>query len=121
MPDAGTGQAKPIALEIDSRTRDFAVEPLLRLHQDLKRDPGYAVTLLYLHCDEEVLGRRFTETRRRHPLAMDRPLADGIEAERRMISPLRANADLVIDTSSLLQAISGGSSPATSRSPAAAR
>ncbi len=104
-PDpAAAAAADPIALEIDSRTRDFAVVPLLTLYQQLKRAGRFAVTLLYLHCDDEVLVRRFTETRRRHPLALDRPLSDGIVAERRMISRLRASADLVIDTSALLPA-----------------
>lgn len=95
---------RPLALGIDSRTRDFAVRPLLRLHDRLKAMAGLRITLLYLNCDDEVLRRRFSETRRRHPLAQDRPLADGIIAERRLISDLRARADLVIDTSGLLPA-----------------
>jgi UPF0042 nucleotide-binding protein len=57
--------------------------------------------LLYLDCEDETLARRFTETRRRHPLAADRPLADGIKAERRLLESLRARADKVIDTTAL--------------------
>ena len=49
----------------------------------------------------EVLERRFTETRRPHPLAADRRVADGIAAERRLIAPLRARADLTVDTTNL--------------------
>jgi UPF0042 nucleotide-binding protein len=51
-----------------------------------------------------VLVRRFTETRRRHPLAQDRPVLDGIQAERRLMQPLRGRADLLFDTSLLAPA-----------------
>ena len=55
---------------------------------------------MFLDCTDEVLHRRFTETRRRHPLAPDRPVADGIARERPLMFPIRAAvADLVIDTS----------------------
>ena len=62
------------------------------------------VTLLFLDCEDEILARRYTETRRRHPLSHGRPAADGIAAERGLIAPLRARADLVIDTSALVPA-----------------
>ncbi|MGF1608990.1 MAG: RNase adapter RapZ [Kiloniellales bacterium] len=97
---AGAGQ-RPIALGIDIRARNFAVDPLLAWVERLNADPAYEVTLLFLDCDDEILRRRYSETRRRHPLALDRPLLDGIYAERRLIAPLNARADLVIDTSSL--------------------
>ena len=57
--------------------------------------------MLFIDCDDETLCRRYTETRRRHPLAIDRPLIDGIHHERDLVSPLRSRADLVIDTTSL--------------------
>ena len=63
--------------------------------------PDLEVTLIFLDCDDDVLRRRYTETRRRHPLAADRPVTDGIAHERQLIAPLRARADLVIDTSHL--------------------
>jgi RNase adapter protein RapZ len=56
---------------------------------------------VFLDCDDDVLIRRFTETRRRHPLATDRPVADGIAAERRLLAPIRDIADVVIDSSHL--------------------
>jgi RNase adaptor protein for sRNA GlmZ degradation len=92
---------QPIALGIDIRTRNFAVAPFLELLDRLKRDRRNRVELLFLTCDEEVLARRFSETRRRHPLAQDRPLADGLAAERRMVLPLQAEAEPVIDTTAL--------------------
>jgi UPF0042 nucleotide-binding protein len=67
----------------------------------LKRDLGFDVRLIFLDCEDEVLRRRFTETRRRHPLALDRPVTDGIARERRLLAALRDRADQVIDTSGL--------------------
>jgi RNase adapter protein RapZ len=89
----------PLAIGIDSRTRDFTAEGLATLLQDMKRDPALDVRLLFLDSDDETLRRRFTETRRRHPLAPDRPVTDGIAQERRLMFPLQQVADLVIDTS----------------------
>ena len=95
------GAGGPMALGIDIRTRNFAAEPVLDRLDRLGAEPGLAVTLLFLDCDDEVIERRYTETRRRHPLAQDRRVADGIAAERRLIAPLRARADLTLDTSDL--------------------
>jgi UPF0042 nucleotide-binding protein len=98
-PDFGT--RRPLAIGVDIRTRDFGVEPFLEELDSLIDYGELQVRLLFLDCEDEVLRRRYTETRRRHPLALDRPLLDGIEHERRLVSPLRARADLVIDTSHL--------------------
>ncbi len=98
------GGRRSVALGIDIRTRGFAVAPLLA---ELDRDmngAGLRLTLLFVDCDETILARRYTETRRRHPLARGRPVADGIAAERTLLLPLRARADLVIDTSALAPA-----------------
>ncbi len=99
--DALLGEGGPIAVGVDTRTRNFAARPLLDRLDRMQADPGQAVVLLFLDCADEVLERRFTETRRRHPLAQDRRVADGIAAERRLIAPLQARADLVVDTSGL--------------------
>jgi RNase adaptor protein for sRNA GlmZ degradation len=98
------GLRRPIALGVDIRTRDFAVGPVLEQLDGLAENPGFAITLLFVDCDDEVLVRRFTETRRRHPLAQGRPVADGIAAERRLVAPLRERADLMIDSSHLAPA-----------------
>jgi RNase adaptor protein for sRNA GlmZ degradation len=98
------GGRRSLALGIDIRTRGFAVAPLLaQLDRDLN-GAGLRLTLLFLECDDSVLRRRYTETRSRHPLARGRPVADGIAAERTLLSPLRARADLVVDTSALAPA-----------------
>lgn len=95
---------RPIAVGIDSRTRDFATGPFLSAIDRLKAEPALSVNVLFVDCDDEVLRRRFTETRRRHPLAADRPVVDGIAAERSLIHVLRDRADLILDTSNLAQA-----------------
>ena len=85
-----------VALTVDVRERHFLAE-LPRVYQDLKRrDPD--VTLLFLEADDATLVKRFSETRRPHPLAGDRPLLEGIAAERELLAPLRAMADTVLDT-----------------------
>ena len=99
---AGDSEVKrPVAIGIDTRTRSFAVESFLAKLDALTGGAGTKPLLLFIDCDDEILARRFTETRRRHPLAQDRPVADGIRAERRLVTPLRERADLVVDTSAL--------------------
>ena len=95
------GRERPISVGIDIRTRDFAVTGLLAEIDRLIAGEGIEAKLLFLDCDDEALARRYTETRRRHPLAGDRPVMDGIRLERDRVSPLRARADVVIDTSVL--------------------
>ena len=101
---ADEAQTQALAIGVDTRTRGFAASPLLAAIDELRGSSGVDLCLLFVDCDDESLRRRFTETRRRHPLATDRPLADGIGAERAMLRDLRDRADLVIDTSNLTQA-----------------
>jgi len=98
----GDGPRRSLAIGIDIRTRDFGVEPLLAAIDRLTVSRGIVLELVFLDCDDDVLTRRYTETRRRHPLAADRPLIDGIRHERVLVSPLRSRPDVrVIDTSNL--------------------
>ncbi len=94
-----TGSRRPLAIGIDVRTRDFGVEPFLQEIDDLIGSADIEVRLVFLDCEDEVLRRRYSETRHRHPLALDRPLTDGIRHERRLVGALRDRADLAIDTS----------------------
>jgi RNase adaptor protein for sRNA GlmZ degradation len=91
---------RPLALGIDTRTRAFDPAALAARVAAL-RDAGRDVRLIFLECADEVLIRRFSETRRRHPLSLDRPAIDGIVAERDLLVPLKRWADLVIDTTEL--------------------
>jgi UPF0042 nucleotide-binding protein len=96
--------APAIALGADLRTRGFAVENVLETLDDVVGRTGRDLDVLFLDCDDEQLERRYTETRRPHPLAGDRPVIDGIRLERRVVSALRDRAHLVIDTSNLTAA-----------------
>jgi UPF0042 nucleotide-binding protein len=93
--------AAPLAFGIDTRTYGFSAHDLVRRVQELRTRADLAPRLLYLDCDTETLQRRYTESRRPHPLAPDRPVIDGIAEERSMIGRLRDSADLVVDTSML--------------------
>ncbi len=89
--------ARPLAFGIDTRTRGFDGDAIVARLAAL-RDDGVDIRLLFLDCAGGELTRRFSETRRRHPLALDRPAVDGIAAEREMLGSLRRWADAVIDT-----------------------
>ncbi len=91
---------RPLAFGIDTRTRSFDAEALVARLRTLRAE-GTDIRLLYLDCSDDELTRRFSETRRRHPLAADRPAADGIGRERTLTAPLRRWADMVIDTTGL--------------------
>lgn len=98
---ASSAARRAIAVGVDSRTRDFQPDRLIAMIGELKQRPDLAVQLLYFDCEDEMLLKRFTATRRRHPLAADRPVADGIMAERHLMRPLQAEADQVFDTSTV--------------------
>lgn len=95
---------RPVAVGIDVRTRDFDAALLLAALDELRRRKGYPIGMVFLDSDSEVLGRRYTETRRPHPLADDLPVAVGIEMERRLLGPLREGAEMLLDTSHLTAA-----------------
>ena len=95
------GVRRPLAIGVDIRTRDFDIESIKRLLRDLEQVVGLRPHIVFLDCDDDVLQRRYTETRRRHPLAVDRPLVDGIALERQLLAPIKDGADDVIDTSDL--------------------
>ncbi len=97
----GSPPDRPLALGIDPRTRDFSAEELLSAFERLEAEPAYAVDLVYIDCESATLQRRYSETRRRHPLAPDADPADGIAMERDMLAPLRGSASVLIDTTDL--------------------
>jgi UPF0042 nucleotide-binding protein len=92
---------RPLAIGVDARTSGFRAEAVLRTIDRLKRNPGLRIDLVFAAADEAILLRRYTETRRRHPLAPEARVSDGIAAEIALLAPLRASADLLIDTSDL--------------------
>lgn len=92
---------QPLALGIDPRNRDFSTTVIVDALGKLTGIPGLAPELLYLDCSTEVLLRRFSETRRRHPLAPDDRPSEGIVRELEMLGPLKGRADVLIDTTDL--------------------
>ena len=90
-----------VAIGMDSRSRGFDPAALPDL---LRSIPGVEAEILYLECSGAELIRRYDETRRRHPLAPDRPAEDGIARERALTAPLRTAADNVLDTTDLTPA-----------------
>jgi RNase adapter protein RapZ len=94
----GASDGRPLAIGIDSRTRGFDAAEIVAQIKQL-RERGDDISTLFLDCAGTELERRFSETRRRHPLALDRPAADGIARERELLAPLRRWADHLLDTS----------------------
>lgn len=94
-------EAPPLAFGIDTRTFGFDPRALVERVRELRNHPGLAVRLLFLEADTETLQRRYTESRRPHPVAPDRPVVDGIERERQQIGFMRDHADVRLDTSGL--------------------
>lgn len=91
----------PLAVAVDVRTRDFSSDHFLQEFEKLAKDLRLNTQLIFFDCDDDVLARRYNESRRLHPLAHERPVIDGIRLERHLMTPLRGKADLVIDTSHL--------------------
>ncbi|MEH6756849.1 MAG: RNase adapter RapZ [Parasphingorhabdus sp.] len=101
-PSRSRGDADPpLALGFDSRTRGFNPDDLIKRVKALQQNENYHISTLYLDCAGGELERRYSETRRRHPLALDRPAKEGIALERSQFEPFRRWADHVIDTSDL--------------------
>jgi UPF0042 nucleotide-binding protein len=103
--------AGPLAIGVDIRTRDFGIDLFFQELEALLARPDLSVDLVFLDCEDEILRQRYTETRRRHPMSRrtadlgqavaGRRVSDGIAHERKLVTPLRDRADLVIDTSHL--------------------
>ncbi|MEO0870955.1 MAG: RNase adapter RapZ [Pseudomonadota bacterium] len=100
-PGAQQTGGGPLAIGFDSRTRGFVPADIIALAKSLAARPDIAMTFMFLDCASGELERRYNETRRRHPMAHERPVHDGIAAERELLEPLRRWADRVIDTTAL--------------------
>lgn len=97
----GPTLGRPIGLGLDVRNRDFNTTALIELIDRLTRDPRVNLDLIYLDCGPAELIRRYSETRRRHPLAPMETPAEGIEREIDLLAPIKVRADHLIDTSEM--------------------
>jgi UPF0042 nucleotide-binding protein len=101
LEDRGGQRMTRIAVGVDARNREHDIEIMPSVLSELAA-AGVQVHLIFLDCRDEVLIKRYSETRRRHPLAMRNvSLADAIAAERRLLRPLMGIAEKVIDSSAL--------------------
>jgi UPF0042 nucleotide-binding protein len=101
LEDMVTRSDRKLAIGVDARTRGFDADLVLQTLERLRAKPALRPELVYTWADETTLLRRYTETRRRHPLAPQGRVSDGIAREEMLTSTLRTGADLVIDTSEL--------------------
>ena len=91
----GSGEVERAALLVDAREGE-QLERLPAIYRKLRRE--YPATLVFIEASDEALLRRFSETRRPHPLGHDRPVREGLRRERQLMAPIRKLADVVIDT-----------------------
>ena len=91
----------PLALGFDSRTRGFDAGALIQQIKALQTQPNLEILTLFLDCAGVEIERRYAETRRRHPMAQDRPAMDGVAIDRNLMEPFRRWAETVVDTSKL--------------------
>jgi len=101
LEDMVTRGGRKLAIGVDARTRGFDAGLVLETLERLRTNPLLWPELIYAWADETTLQRRFSETKRRHPLAPQGRVADGIAQEQELTAPLYGGADLVIDTSDL--------------------
>jgi UPF0042 nucleotide-binding protein len=101
LRDVASRTDRDIAIGVDARTRGFNAELVLDTLASLRDNPALLPELVFVWADEVTLLRRYTETRRRHPLAPRGRVAEGIEIEQEITERLREAANLIIDTSDL--------------------
>lgn len=88
---------QPLAIGVDVRSHGFSALKLDAMLEGLRQKGGFQ--LFFLDADDTTLKLRFQETRRRHPLANDKPILEGIHLERTLLQPLKDAADQLVDTS----------------------
>ena len=95
------GTSAPIAIGVSARTRGFSARALTETVDRLRDRWRAGTALVFLDCDDDELISRFSQTRRRHPMAPADDAASGVERERRLLSDVRDRADAVIDTTGM--------------------
>lgn len=98
---SGPPHRQSMALGIDTRNRDFSTAALIDVIDRMSQNQSVPLEVLYLDCSTDVLLKRFSETRRRHPMAPEESPIVGINREFDLLGPIRARADFLIDTKEL--------------------
>ena len=98
---AGGPAPRPLAIGVDVRNRDFSLSAVRDVLTQLADHADVDSQLLFLEASEDTLVRRYSETRRRHPLAPDEPAIQGIRREHDLLQPLRSEAEFLLDTTDL--------------------
>lgn len=98
---SGPPMGRHLALGVDTRNRDFSTASLIEVVDIITKETDFECSLLYLDCETDVLVSRFSETRRRHPMAPIETPLEGIRREKDLLGSLRNRADILIDTSQM--------------------
>jgi UPF0042 nucleotide-binding protein len=101
LEDLANRTEQNLAIGVDARSRGFSADTVLGKLQSLRQNTRLTPSLVFATATDDALLRRYSETRRRHPLAQTGTVADGIALERALTEPLATIADLLIDTSAL--------------------
>lgn len=98
---AGPPLGRAVVIGVDPRNREFGIDRLISTLEDITGLVGRAPALVYLDCEVDTLIHRYSETRRRHPLSPHETAQVGIGREVLLLAPLRARADVLIDTTQM--------------------
>jgi UPF0042 nucleotide-binding protein len=101
LEDLALRAEQNLAIGVDARSRGFSPDVVLETLERLRQAPNLIPTLVFATASDEALLQRYSETRRRHPLAQTSTVAEGIALERSLTAPLKAESGLLIDTSTL--------------------
>lgn len=120
LEELATRAEKNLAIGVDARSRGFSADSVLEALRHLRAEPTLILSLVFATASDEALLRRYSETRRRHPLAQSGAITEGIGLERELTAPLARAADWLLDTSvlplprlrSLIDQYFGASAPA---------
>ncbi len=101
LDDLALRAEQNLAIGVDARSRGFSADCVLQSLERLRHAPALAPALIFATASDEALLRRYSETRRRHPLAQTGAIVEGIALERNLTAPLARAADWLVDTSAL--------------------
>jgi UPF0042 nucleotide-binding protein len=101
LDDLAARAERNLAIGVDARSRGFSADTVLAAVQRLRGEQKHELSLVFATASDEAVLRRYSETRRRHPLAQSGKVMEGVALERKLTEPLARIADLVIDTTSL--------------------